>query len=233
MRAVEQYTDDQRVIANTSIAEARQHSVVINDRLEALVDDLNAQVVRAREQVVADVAHTTRSRLFDRGGGDILGLQSLWSCFAQFSVPLHDVVAAMNGITAGNLQTPIPAETGGEIGTMAEHAAAIPREHRGARAACRGDRAPATDDRDRARDHLGRLRAVRFAGSSCDVQQQVSGSFIRRSMMCLCQGRRFRPSCEQSSTVEWSISTGERRINGLPSVLRSTAIQRDFPNTIQ
>ena len=58
-RAVEHYTDDQRVMGNTSLAEARLHSVAINDRLAALVDELNAEVVRARDQVIADVARTT------------------------------------------------------------------------------------------------------------------------------------------------------------------------------
>jgi hypothetical protein len=51
MKAVEQYTDDQRVLGNTFLAQARQRSVVINDRLSALVDDLNHQVVRARRGV--------------------------------------------------------------------------------------------------------------------------------------------------------------------------------------
>ena len=119
MRAVEQYTDDQRVLANTSIAEARQHSVVINDRLEALVDDLNAQVVRAREQIVADVARTTDLAYLIVAAAIVLGLAITLVVLRSILGPLHDVVAAMNGITAGNLQTAIPAGTGGEIGTMA------------------------------------------------------------------------------------------------------------------
>ena len=60
LSAVEQYTDDQRVLGNTLLAEARQHSVRINDRLSAIVDDLNREVLRARDQVVSDVAQTTR-----------------------------------------------------------------------------------------------------------------------------------------------------------------------------
>ena len=119
MRAVEQYTDDQRVIANTSIAEARQHSIVVNNRLEALVEDLNAQVARAREQVVADVARTTDLAYLIVAAAIVLGLAITLVVLRSILGPLHDVVAAMNGITAGNLQTAIPAGTGGEIGTMA------------------------------------------------------------------------------------------------------------------
>ena len=119
MRAVEQYTDDQRVIANTSIAEARQHSVVVNNRLEALVEDLNAQVARAREQVVADVARTTDLAYLIVAAAIVLGLAITLVVLRSILGPLRDVVAAMDGITAGNLQTAIPAGTGGEIGTMA------------------------------------------------------------------------------------------------------------------
>jgi signal transduction histidine kinase/CheY-like chemotaxis protein/HAMP domain-containing protein len=120
MRAVEQYTDDQRVIANTSIAEARQHSVIINNRLEALVEDLNAQVARARERVVADVARTTDLAYLLVGAAIVLGIAITLVVLRSILVPLRDVVHAMNGITAGNLQTPIPAGAGGEIGTMAK-----------------------------------------------------------------------------------------------------------------
>ena len=120
MRAVEQYTDDQRVIANTSIAEARLHSVVINDRLEALVDELNAQVARAREQVVTDVGRTTDLAYILVAAAIVFGIAITLIVLRSILVPLRDVVAAMDGITAGNLQTPIPAVAGGEIGTMAK-----------------------------------------------------------------------------------------------------------------
>src|SRR6266849_302418 len=41
MQAVELYTDDKRVLGNTLLAQARQHSVLIDERLSALVNDLN------------------------------------------------------------------------------------------------------------------------------------------------------------------------------------------------
>jgi adenylate cyclase len=55
-QAVEQYTDDQRVLGNTFLAQARQHSVLINDRLSAMIDDLNREVVRARDQVASGLS---------------------------------------------------------------------------------------------------------------------------------------------------------------------------------
>src|SRR5215467_1216786 len=118
-RAVEHYTDDQRVMGNTSLAEARQHSVAINDRLAALVDDLNAQVVRARDQVVADVARTTEVAYVIVAIAIVLGMGLTWIVLRSILVPLNAVVAAIDGVTAGRLNTPIPKVRGCEIGAMA------------------------------------------------------------------------------------------------------------------
>ena len=119
-RAVELYTDDQRVMGNTAIAEARQHSVIINKRLEDLVDDLNAQVVRARDQVVADVEHTTQVAHLIVALAVILGMITTLVILRSILVPLRGVVTAIDGITAGHLDTPIPKVSGGEIGAMAK-----------------------------------------------------------------------------------------------------------------
>ncbi len=118
-RAVEQYTDDQRVMGNTSLAEARLHSVAINDRLAALVDDLNGEVVRARDQVVADVARTTEVAYVIVAIVIVLGMGLTWIVLRSILVPLNAVVAAIDGVTAGRLNTPIPKVRGGEIGAMA------------------------------------------------------------------------------------------------------------------
>src|SRR6266446_3217970 len=118
-RAVEQYTDDQRVMGNTSFAEARLHSVAINDRLAALVDDLNGEVVRARDQVVADVARTTEVAYVIVAIAIVLGMGLTWIVLRSILVPLNAVVAAIDGVTTGRLNTPIPKVRGGEIGAMA------------------------------------------------------------------------------------------------------------------
>ncbi|TMJ40285.1 MAG: HAMP domain-containing protein, partial [Alphaproteobacteria bacterium] len=118
-RAVEQYTEDQRVMGNTSLAEARQHSVAIDNRLAGLVEDLNAEVVRARDQVAADVARTTEVAYVIVGTAIVLGMGLTWIVLRSILVPLNAVVAAIDGVTAGRLNTPIPKVRGGEIGAMA------------------------------------------------------------------------------------------------------------------
>jgi signal transduction histidine kinase/DNA-binding response OmpR family regulator/HAMP domain-containing protein len=118
--AVERYTNDQRVLGNIALAEARQHSVIINNRLAALVDDLNAEVVRARDQVVADVARTTQVAYIIVAIALVLGMGLTLIVLRSILVPLNAVMAAMDGVTAGQLNTPIPKVSGGEIGAMAK-----------------------------------------------------------------------------------------------------------------
>jgi signal transduction histidine kinase/HAMP domain-containing protein len=119
MQAVELYTDDKRVLGNTVLAEARQHSVVIDDRLSALVGDLNHEVVQARDQVVADVAQTTQIAYLIVAVAMILGIAATLVVLRSILVPLRHLVSAMDGITAGDLNVPIPQAAGNEIGAMA------------------------------------------------------------------------------------------------------------------
>jgi signal transduction histidine kinase len=120
MNAVEQYTDDQRVLGNTFLAQARQHSVVIDDRLSAVVDDLNHEVVQARDQVVADVTQATQIAYVIVAVAILLGIATTLVVLRSILVPLRHVISAMDGITAGDLNIPIPPASGDEIGVMAK-----------------------------------------------------------------------------------------------------------------
>jgi signal transduction histidine kinase/HAMP domain-containing protein len=120
MQAVELYTDDKRVLGNTLLAQARQHSVIVDDRLSALVDDLNHEVVQARDQVVADVARTTQIAYSIVAVAIILGIVTTLVVLRSILVPLRHLVSAMDGITAGNLDVPIPPASADEIGAMAK-----------------------------------------------------------------------------------------------------------------
>jgi len=119
LHAVELYTDDKRVLGNTVLAEARQHSVTINDRLSTLIDDLHLEVVQGRDRVVADVAQTTQIAYLIVAVAIILGMAATLVVLGSILVPLRRVVSAMEGITAGDLNVPIPAAARNEIGTMA------------------------------------------------------------------------------------------------------------------
>ena len=119
MRAVDEYTNDQRVVGNTFLAAARQHSIAIDARIASFVEELNREAAQARGQVLADVAQATVVALTAVGLAILLGVAATFVVLRSISRPLDDVVAAMAGITAGNLNTAIPPPAPDEIGAMA------------------------------------------------------------------------------------------------------------------
>ena len=59
-RAVDEYTNDRRVIGNSLLAQARQHSVAVDRLLGAIGADLTAEATVARKQVVSEAARASR-----------------------------------------------------------------------------------------------------------------------------------------------------------------------------
>ena len=59
-QAVDEYTNDRRVIGNSLLAQARQHSLAADQLLASIVSDLTGQAIAAREPVVAGAAMATR-----------------------------------------------------------------------------------------------------------------------------------------------------------------------------
>jgi signal transduction histidine kinase/CheY-like chemotaxis protein len=118
-RAVEQYTDDRRVVGNTMLARARQHSIVIENRLSQVASDLNDEAAAERAQVIADAAETTRVILLTALGAIVLGFIITLIVLRSISRPLAEVVDAMGALTRGDLNVAIPAAAPDEIGVMA------------------------------------------------------------------------------------------------------------------
>ena len=119
MRAVEQYTDDQRVAGNTMLARARQHSIVIEKRLSQVASDLNDEAAAERAEVIADVTETTHVILLTALVAIVAGFIITLIVLRSISRPLAEVVDAMGALTAGNLNVAIPATAPDEIGVMA------------------------------------------------------------------------------------------------------------------
>jgi signal transduction histidine kinase/CheY-like chemotaxis protein len=120
MKAVEAYTDDQRVIGNTYIAGARQHSLAIDARLADLIADMNREAEAARDAAVADVDRTTRLAMIAIAAAVGFGLLATVLVLRSIIQPLRRVTGGMDGITAGRLDTPIPESAHDEIGAMAD-----------------------------------------------------------------------------------------------------------------
>ena len=67
-KAVEEYTNDRRVIGNSLLAQARQHSLAVDQLLGSIVSDLTGEaLVARREAVAAATAATWLSRIVVAG----------------------------------------------------------------------------------------------------------------------------------------------------------------------
>jgi signal transduction histidine kinase len=118
-KAVEEYTMDRRVIGNSLLAQARQHSLVVDQLLAAIVAKLTDEAIAARERVVTEAATATRLSHLVLGAAVLLGILLTLLLLRSIVVPLRRLVAAMDGLNAGNVDVPIPAAGADEIGAVA------------------------------------------------------------------------------------------------------------------
>ena len=118
-QAVEAYTDDQRVIGNTLLAQARTHSIKADELLAAIVAELSAEAIAARDRVVAEAASAIRLSQIVVAAAVLVGGVLTLLVLGSIAVPLRRLVAAMNGLNAGNLGVNIPSGGPEEIDAMA------------------------------------------------------------------------------------------------------------------
>src|SRR5262245_60974508 len=114
MKAFELYTDDKRVLGNTFLAEARQHSVIINDCQRWSTISIMKWSKRGIRSWRMSPAYSIVAVAI------ILGIATTLIILRSILVPLRHVVSAMEGITSGDLNTPLPPEAGNEIGAMSK-----------------------------------------------------------------------------------------------------------------
>lgn len=117
--AVDKYTDEQRVIGNSLLAQAREHSVKVDELLTSLVNELRDELTAERQRLVEDVTATTHRTLIVDLLILIAGTLLTLLILRSIAVPLRHLVGAIDGLSAGNLSVPIPAAGADEIGAMA------------------------------------------------------------------------------------------------------------------
>jgi adenylate cyclase len=117
--AVEEYTADRRVMGNSLLAQARQHSAVVDEHLSSIVNELTSEVAAARDRAVADVATTTRVTQGIVMVVVVMGALLTFFLLRSITLPLRRLVVAIDGLNAGNATVPIPAAGRDEIGAMA------------------------------------------------------------------------------------------------------------------
>ncbi len=117
--AVDRYTNNQRVLGNSLLAKARDHSVKVDELLSSLINSLREELATERDQIVADVTSATQRTVIADLLIVALGVLLTFVILRSIAVPLRQLVGAIDGLSAGNLAVPIPRASPDEIGTMA------------------------------------------------------------------------------------------------------------------
>jgi signal transduction histidine kinase/HAMP domain-containing protein len=118
-KAIDEYTNDRRVIGNSLLAQARQHSLVAEQLLASIVQELTGAAIAARQRVVADAAMATRISQIVVTAAVVIGALLTFLVLRSIVLPLRRLVVSMDGLNAGNVAVAIPEAGPDEIGAMA------------------------------------------------------------------------------------------------------------------
>ena len=118
-KAVDDYTNDRRVIGNSLLAQARQHSIVADRLLDSIVTDLTGEALVAREQAVAEAAAAIRLSQIVVSAAVLVGALLTFLLLRAIVVPLRRLESAMAGLNTGNVDVAIPAAGPDEISAVA------------------------------------------------------------------------------------------------------------------
>jgi signal transduction histidine kinase/HAMP domain-containing protein len=118
-KAVDEYTDDRRVIGNSLLAQARQHSLVADQLLASIAQELTGDAIAARQRVVAEAATATRLSEIVVTGAVLIAALLTFLVLRSIVLPLRRLTVAMDGLNAGNVAVAIPEAGPDEIGAMA------------------------------------------------------------------------------------------------------------------
>jgi signal transduction histidine kinase/HAMP domain-containing protein len=117
--AVDKYTDDQRVLGNSLLAQARNHSVKVDELLTGLIDELKKELTAERQRVIEEVKAATKSTLIADLAILGLGVLLTFAILRSIAIPLRELVATIDRLSAGDLSVSIPTAGPNEIGAMA------------------------------------------------------------------------------------------------------------------
>ncbi len=117
--AVDKYTSDQRVLGNSLLAQARNHSVKVDELLTGFVDELRGDLTAERQRIIEEVRAATKSTMIADLAILALGVLLTFAILRSIAIPLRELVATIDRLSAGDLSVSIPAAGPNEIGAMA------------------------------------------------------------------------------------------------------------------
>jgi signal transduction histidine kinase/CheY-like chemotaxis protein/HAMP domain-containing protein len=119
MRAADAYTEDNRIIGNALLAEARTHSSRVDGALDALVAQVSAQAEASRNAVVGRTQKTAAAAAVLVVAVALIGALLTFLVLRSIVGPLRRLNRSIDALTAGNYGVEIADEGGDELGAMA------------------------------------------------------------------------------------------------------------------
>jgi len=117
--AVDAYSDDQRVLGNSLMAEARNHIRTIDEAFDGLVARLETEAQARGAAALAGADNAVRLSWFTVAFGSGAGLLAALVVIGSITRPLARLARATKAISGGNLDIDIPESGRDEIGAMA------------------------------------------------------------------------------------------------------------------
>jgi len=117
--AVDKYTNDQRVLGNSLLAQARNHSVKVDELLTGFVDKLRGDLTAERQRIIEEVRAATKSTMIADLAILALGVLLTFAILRSIAIPLRELVVTIDRLSVGDLSVSIPAAGPNEIGAMA------------------------------------------------------------------------------------------------------------------
>ncbi|SHF98021.1 Signal transduction histidine kinase [Kaistia soli DSM 19436] len=118
MKAVDAYTDDQRVVGNALFAEARGHGEQVEALLSGIEPQLRSQAAAARVEVLRQFTNGTNVSLIVTAVAVVLGALLTFIVLASILPPLKQLVTAIGEITRGRSDVALPEPARDELGAM-------------------------------------------------------------------------------------------------------------------
>jgi signal transduction histidine kinase/DNA-binding response OmpR family regulator len=119
LEAVDAYTEDRRVIGNSTMAQARVHVIAVDERLSQLVDRLGDEAARASAEARQDSAQAVRTSWIIIISASVFALVLTGLVLRSIVVPLGQITGAIRALTAGRTDVELPGAGRHEIGAIA------------------------------------------------------------------------------------------------------------------
>lgn len=174
MKAVDAYTDDQRVVGNSLFAEARSEGEAAETLLVALEPQLRAQADAARVEVLSEFTEGAYVSLAITAIAVVLGALFTFVVLASMLPQLRQLVAAIGEITRGNSDVALPEPSRDELGRMRDAVALLA-------VSIRERDAFAEEARERRQTMLDAIESINqgFALYDADDRLQITNSQYR------------------------------------------------------